>query len=132
MLLYFLVWLLGAAFSRVNIAAGPLARTLFLLLFLALAVYYRIAGGNNHMSADTIVQDLAFGTALVLFLCSMRFRPVKAVAAERAHRGRRALLRRLFLHPLRAPCSADRRDRCMSARRSSPSTACRRSSPCTI
>jgi len=75
MLLYFLVWLLGAAFSRVPIDAGPLARRLFLLLFLALAVYYRIAGGNNHMSTDTIVQDLAFGTSLALLLCSMRYRP---------------------------------------------------------
>ncbi|MFC5547234.1 acyltransferase family protein [Massilia aerilata] len=75
MLLYFLVWLLGAAFSRVPIDAGPLARRLFLLLFLALAVYYRIAGGNNHMRTDTIVQDLAFGTSLALFLCSMRYRP---------------------------------------------------------
>jgi len=75
MLLYFLVWLLGAAFSRVSLDTGPLARRLFLLLFLALAVYYRIAGGNNHMSTDTIVQDLAFACSLALFLCSMRGRP---------------------------------------------------------
>jgi peptidoglycan/LPS O-acetylase OafA/YrhL len=77
MLLYFLVWLLGAAFSRLPLDAGPLARRLFLLLFLALAVYYRIAGGNNHMSTDTIVQDLAFATSLALFLCSMRGRPAR-------------------------------------------------------
>ncbi|CAH0190084.1 hypothetical protein SRABI118_01469 [Massilia sp. Bi118] len=94
MLLYFLVWLLGAAFSRVPMDAGPLARRLFLMLFLALAVYYRMAGGNNHMSTGTIVQDLAFGTSLALFLCSMRYRPARpspmrerAVAAGRFFAG---------------------------------------------
>jgi hypothetical protein len=92
MLLYFLVWLIGAAFARVRIDAGPLARALLLLLFLALAVYYRIAGGNNHMSTGTIVQDLAFGTALALFLCSMRFRP----AGQSRLRARVVALGRFF------------------------------------
>jgi peptidoglycan/LPS O-acetylase OafA/YrhL len=76
-LLYFSIWLLGAAFSRVRIDVGPLVRTLLLLAFLAVAVYFRMKGKTDDMGPHTLVQDTIFSLFFVLFLCSMQFRPAK-------------------------------------------------------
>ena len=69
-LLYFSIWLLGAAASRIKITAAPLAKSFMLFLFVGLASYFRLKGKNNGMAYDAFVQDAIFSVAFVCFLCS--------------------------------------------------------------
>lgn len=74
-LLYFAIWLLGAAFSRVRIECGAWLRAWLLVLFAVVSVYYRFTGINDDMLPASFVQDVNFSIVFLLFLCSMRFRP---------------------------------------------------------
>ncbi|MGZ8288840.1 MAG: acyltransferase family protein [Telluria sp.] len=69
--LYFLVWLLGAIFSRVRIDCGHGARALMLGLFAVIAVYYRFTGSNDDLVAASFVQDVIYSLAFLVFLSSM-------------------------------------------------------------
>jgi peptidoglycan/LPS O-acetylase OafA/YrhL len=71
-LLYFLPWLLGAAFSRVRITTNIIVRLLMLVLFVTVSFWFRVKGKNDDLSADTIVQDLIFSIPFLLFLSSMQ------------------------------------------------------------
>lgn len=71
MTLYFLIWLLGAIFSRVRVDCSNAVRWLMLGVFGAMAVYYRLTGYNDDMSAASFVQDLSYSLVFLLFLCSM-------------------------------------------------------------
>ena len=72
--LYFAVWLLGVAFSRVRIECGKGARWALLLLLGAVSVYLRIKGNNDDYTADTIGQDLAFSLVFGIFLSAMQIK----------------------------------------------------------
>ncbi|MCC6072171.1 acyltransferase family protein [Massilia sp. GCM10020059] len=80
MTLYFLVWLLGAIFSRVRVDCSNTVRWLMLAMFGVLAVYLRLTGYNDDMTAASFVQDLVYSLAFLLFLCSMH---IKADPASR-------------------------------------------------
>ena len=80
MTLYFLVWLLGAIFSRLRVDCSNAVRWLMLAVFGAVAAYFRLAGYNDDMTAASFVQDLVYSLVFLLFLCSMH---IKADPASR-------------------------------------------------
>lgn len=71
-LLYFSIWLLGAACSRVRIACGPLLRWVLFLGLIATAAAIRLKG-KSDISVDSFPQYLLFSLVFVSFLCSMQF-----------------------------------------------------------
>ena len=71
MTLYFLVWLLGAVCSRVRVECSHAVRWLMLAVFCALAVYFRLTGSNDDLTAASFAQDIVYSIAFLLFLCSM-------------------------------------------------------------
>ena len=71
---YFILWLLGAAFSRIELQCGIALRTSLLLLTLALFSYYRLTGNNNELAPDSFFQDLLCSLALLLLLASLHQR----------------------------------------------------------
>ncbi|MGX9219436.1 acyltransferase family protein [Massilia varians] len=80
-LLYFSIWLLGAAFSRVRIECGPLLRWALFLGVVAAAVIIRLKG-KSHIAVDSFAQYLLFSLVFVLFLSSMQFRRTRGHATE--------------------------------------------------
>ncbi|CAN7457182.1 acyltransferase family protein [Massilia sp. LjRoot122] len=70
--LYFAVWLLGAAFSRIRIDCGQVCRGLLLVLTLALFVYYRLRGNNDDLVPGSFVQDIICGIPFLLLLASLQ------------------------------------------------------------
>lgn len=75
-LLYFTIWLLGAAFSRVKIEAGPVLRWVLLLLFVGSAVLIRLKG-KTDVTPEGYPQYVLFSLVFVLFLSSMQFKRVR-------------------------------------------------------
>jgi peptidoglycan/LPS O-acetylase OafA/YrhL len=74
MVLYFSVWLLGVAVSRIRIDCGIATRLGLLLLLGVVSVYFRLKGDNDDFVAGTFWQDLACSLAFVAFLASLQFR----------------------------------------------------------
>jgi peptidoglycan/LPS O-acetylase OafA/YrhL len=72
-LIYFSIWLLGAAFSRVKIEACPLWRWALLFLFVGSAVVIRLKG-KTDITPEGFPQYLVFSLLFVLFLSSMQFK----------------------------------------------------------
>jgi len=68
---YFILWLLGAAFSRVELHCGNGLRAALLLLTLALLTYYRLTGANNELAPESFFQDLVCSIPLLLLLASL-------------------------------------------------------------
>lgn len=81
--LYFAIWLLGVAFSRVKIDATRTWRVLMFLLFAGIAVYFRLTGSNDKLEPHSFVQDVVFSIAFLVLLCSLQ---VPANPANRALR----------------------------------------------
>lgn len=77
--LYFAIWLLGAAFSRIRIDCGKICRGLLLVLSLALFVYYRLRGTNDDLVPGSFVQDIICGVPFLLLLASLQ-QPVDSAA----------------------------------------------------
>ena len=75
-LLYFSIWLLGAAFSRVKIEAGRALRWALLLLLVGTAVYIRMKG-RGDINPDNYFQYLLFSLVFVVFLSSMQFKRMR-------------------------------------------------------
>lgn len=74
--LYFALWLMGAACSRVRIDAGPLWRAGWFGLFVAVSVYYRLTGSNDDIVPASLVQDLVYSGVFLVLMASMRI-PVR-------------------------------------------------------
>jgi peptidoglycan/LPS O-acetylase OafA/YrhL len=72
--LYFLVWLLGAAFSRVRIDATRGWRIGLAGVLLALSVWFRLTGSNDKLVAASFLQDCILSVAFLLVLCSLQLR----------------------------------------------------------
>jgi peptidoglycan/LPS O-acetylase OafA/YrhL len=70
--LYFAIWLLGAAFSRIRIDCGQLCRGALLVLSLGLFVYYRLNGNNNDLVPGSFVQDIICSLPFMLLLASLQ------------------------------------------------------------
>jgi peptidoglycan/LPS O-acetylase OafA/YrhL len=80
MVLYFSIWLLGAAFSRVRIECGALTRAALLAVLAALSVYFRFYGSNDDMVLASYPQDLLLGIVFMVFLSTTVIRPRPATA----------------------------------------------------
>lgn len=78
LLVYFAVWLLGTAFSRVRIATGDAARWMMLAVFIGTGVYFRLRGYVDDLTVASFKQDLLFALAFVLWLSSMQFDPERS------------------------------------------------------
>lgn len=73
--LYFSIWLLGVAFSRVKIEAGPALRWALALVLVGSAVWIRMKG-KGDIAPESYLQYLLFSLVFVLFLSSMQFKRV--------------------------------------------------------
>lgn len=69
--LYFTLWLMGAAFSRVRIRASRTLQAVLLAVLLALSVYYRLTGSNDDLVPASFVQDLLCSLPFLLLLCTL-------------------------------------------------------------
>jgi peptidoglycan/LPS O-acetylase OafA/YrhL len=86
--LYFSIWLLGAAFSRVKIEAGLVWRFVLLLVFVGSAVIIRLKG-KTDITPKGYPQYLVFSLAFALFLSSMQFKRQASRGLERLDRAGR-------------------------------------------
>ncbi len=68
--LYFSIWLLGAAFSRLRLECGALTRASLLVLLLGLSVWFRLYGSNDDLVLASYPQDLLLSVVFLLFLSS--------------------------------------------------------------
>ena len=84
-ILYFSIWLLGVAFSRVKIEAGPALRWTLLLITAGSAIVIRLKG-KNEISPETFPQFLLFSLLFALFLSSMQFKSVPSPMLKRLDR----------------------------------------------
>ena len=73
--LFFTIWLLGVAFSRLRIDATALQRALMLALLLAVSVYFRLTGSNDKLIPESFIQDLLFSLVFLVVLSSLQFAP---------------------------------------------------------
>jgi len=77
--LYFSIWLLGAAFSRVRLECGGVTRIALLAVLGALSTYFRLKGHNDDMGPASFGQDLLLSVIFLLFLSSTIIRPSPAI-----------------------------------------------------
>lgn len=71
---YFLIWLLGAAFSRVRIEWGIGMRWSWAMLLVAGASYYRLAGELDVYDLTTLKQDVVCSLLYLVLLASFQFK----------------------------------------------------------
>jgi peptidoglycan/LPS O-acetylase OafA/YrhL len=88
--LYFSIWLLGVAFSRVRIDCSPTLRLIWLSLLLVVTRYSRLTGKQDTFSVDTLWQDLLCSLMFLVFLSSLQFRaaPTSTLLRPLANGGR--------------------------------------------
>lgn len=84
-ILYFSIWLLGVAFSRVKIEAGPVLRWTLLILAAGSAVLIRLKG-TNEFNLESYPQFLMFSLLFGLFLSSMQFKRQPSPKLDRLDR----------------------------------------------
>lgn len=83
--LFFSIWFLGVAFSRVKIEASKVLRAALTLLLVGSAVFIRLKGLNDITPAS-YPQYLLFSLILVVFLSSMQFRRSSTPMLDRLDR----------------------------------------------
>jgi peptidoglycan/LPS O-acetylase OafA/YrhL len=69
---YFLLWLLGAAFSRLHIDCGRGTRTALLAVVAVCSIYFRLRGSNDDLNLESFPQDLVVSLPLLVFLSTMQ------------------------------------------------------------
>lgn len=69
--IYFLIWLLGAACSRVRINCSRLTRIAVIALGLCASVYFRLTGFNDDLVLASFGSDLVLSVLFLLVLCSL-------------------------------------------------------------
>ena len=77
-ILYFAIWLLGVAFSRVRIDCGIAVRCAWLLPLAAAASYFRLTGDNDRFDQTTLGMDLLLSLLFLTFLSSLQFKAAPA------------------------------------------------------
>jgi peptidoglycan/LPS O-acetylase OafA/YrhL len=70
--LYFALWLLGAAFSRIRIDCGTGARVTLVAVGAACSIYFRIRGSNDDLKPESFLQDLMISLPLLALLSSLQ------------------------------------------------------------
>ncbi len=87
MTLYFGIWLLGAAFSRVRIDCSQGVRAVIVCALLAFAVFFRLTGDNDDQTIASFPQDLLISIPVLLLLsasmgkANLSHRPVRHLHA---------------------------------------------------
>ncbi len=71
-MLYFSLWLLGAAFSRVQITASTIQQIGVACLWVGMAGYFRVTAGNDMLDARSYFQHLIFSMPILLLLSSLQ------------------------------------------------------------
>ncbi|MFC5458996.1 acyltransferase family protein [Massilia niabensis] len=71
MTLYFGIWLLGAAFSRIRVESTFGSRMLLLAVAIGVSVYYRMYGINDDILPASFGQDLLCTLPVVVLLAAM-------------------------------------------------------------
>lgn len=82
--MYFMIWLLGVAFSRVRIDCTAGLRYAWLLPLLAASAYFRLTADNDRFDRTTLGMDLMLSLMFLALLSSLRFRAAPASQAARA------------------------------------------------
>jgi peptidoglycan/LPS O-acetylase OafA/YrhL len=71
---YFLIWLLGVAFSRVRIECGSGMRWAWAVLLAGGACYYRLRGELDAYDLTTLKQDVVCALLYLVLLASLQFK----------------------------------------------------------
>jgi peptidoglycan/LPS O-acetylase OafA/YrhL len=74
-LLYFSVWLMGVAFSRVRIDCSTAARCGWLFMLIAISLYIRLTGNLYDYDQTTLGMDIVFVLVFLPFVASLQFKP---------------------------------------------------------
>jgi peptidoglycan/LPS O-acetylase OafA/YrhL len=72
--LYFALWLLGAAFSRIRIDCGTTLRIIVLAVAAGILAYYRFFGSNDDLVPASFVQDVICSLPILLLLSSLQMK----------------------------------------------------------
>lgn len=80
---YFLVWLLGVAFSRIRIECGTGVRWGWALLLVVGAGYYRLTGELDAFELSTLGQDVVCSLLYLVLLSSLQFRAPSTALVRR-------------------------------------------------
>jgi peptidoglycan/LPS O-acetylase OafA/YrhL len=72
-ILYFSIWLLGVAFSRVRIECGLAMRCAWLVPLAAMSAYFRLTGNNSKFDQTTLAMDLSLSLMFLALLSSLQF-----------------------------------------------------------
>ncbi len=87
LLLYFAIWVMGAACSRLRIDANAKLRWLFFGGFATTSVYFRIEGRNFGLDVASFAQDCIFSAAFLLCLATMQYKlPAQSTGWDAAAR----------------------------------------------
>jgi peptidoglycan/LPS O-acetylase OafA/YrhL len=78
--LYFVIWLLGAAFSRLRIDCTAGLRWAWFTLLAIFSTYFRLTGDNDHFDRTTLGMDIAISLLFLPLLSGLQF-PVAATSA---------------------------------------------------
>jgi peptidoglycan/LPS O-acetylase OafA/YrhL len=76
--LYFAVWLLGVAFSRVRIECATGLRWAWLVPLAATAAYFRLTADNDRFDQTTLGMDLLLSLMFLTVLSSLQFKVAPA------------------------------------------------------
>lgn len=71
--LYFVVWLLGVAFSRVHIELPRASRLALIILLVAYSVFYRLGGSLGTPLPRTFAEDVLFSLIFACLLSCLQF-----------------------------------------------------------
>jgi peptidoglycan/LPS O-acetylase OafA/YrhL len=82
-ILYFAIWLLGVAFSRVRIECGTGLRCAWLVPLVAASAYLRLTADNDRFDHTTLGMDLALSLMFLTLLSSLQFRAAPASTLAR-------------------------------------------------
>lgn len=71
-ILYFSLWLLGAAFSRIEITATTVQQIGVACVWIGMAGYFRVTAGNDMLDEQSYFQHLIFSMPMLLLLASLQ------------------------------------------------------------
>lgn len=72
-LLYFSVWILGAAGSRIKINLNAPSQKLLIVTFFVIAIIFRLRGSNNILTSESFFQDVLYGLVFLMILSSRQW-----------------------------------------------------------
>lgn len=70
--LFFVVWLMGVAASRLRIDASRGWKITLLAVLAVVSVYFRLTGSNDKLVFESFVQDVVFSAAFLALLCCLQ------------------------------------------------------------